>query len=149
MVSSQQNWTGGQDRQYEDLAPQQQAQLRPPIDSMDDLFKTHDLAYSAARVGLTQATAEATRARNEALRNATTREQVRDANKQYNDAVRDAQQQYRRALNQADSDLLRGLERLNDDSSHWNRPAPNPTMAAKKRSQAHRAISAQRSIRAD
>jgi hypothetical protein len=43
-------WTGGQLRPYEDLTPEQQANLAPPIDDQDACYMQHDLCYSRARV---------------------------------------------------------------------------------------------------
>jgi RHS repeat-associated protein len=43
-------WTGGQTVPYEDLSPQQQAKLAPPIDDQDACYEEHDLCYSRARV---------------------------------------------------------------------------------------------------
>jgi RHS repeat-associated protein len=143
------DWTGGQTRPYESLTPGQQAVLIAPIDSMDDLFQTHDLAYSAARVTERNAIDAATKARNEALKNASLPEQVAMANKISTKAIREAQSQCRRALNQADDNLLQGLSQLDSDPSRWQRPAPDAKQAAKRRPQAQKAISWQRKARAD
>ena len=43
-------WTGGQWKPYEDLTPDEQAHLAPPIDAQDACYQQHDLCYSRARV---------------------------------------------------------------------------------------------------
>jgi RHS repeat-associated protein len=113
------DWTGGQTRPYESLTPGQQAVLIARNDSMDDLFLTHDLAYSAARVTERNAIDAATKARNEALKNASSPEQVAIANTISTKAIREAQSQCRRVLNQADDNLLQGLSQLDSDPSRW------------------------------
>jgi hypothetical protein len=116
---------------------------------MDELFEAHDRAYSQARVNEQNAIGTASEKRNAALKEATSGRQIRDANRNYNKAVRDAQSQCRRAMSQADAALVNGLSQLDQDPGRWQSPAPDPTIAAKKRQQAIKLISTQRSMRAD
>jgi len=44
------DWTGGQTKPYEDLTPEEQKKLKPPIDAQDECYKQHDLCYSRCRV---------------------------------------------------------------------------------------------------
>jgi RHS repeat-associated protein len=44
------DWTGGQTRPYEDLTRAERSRLSPPIDSMDECFRQHDICYSVSRV---------------------------------------------------------------------------------------------------
>lgn len=43
-------WTGGQWKPYEDLTPDEQDHLAPPIDAQDACYQEHDRCYSRSRV---------------------------------------------------------------------------------------------------
>jgi len=110
------DWTGGQLRPYESLTGKQKQCLAPPIDSMDEAFKRHDLAYSAVRVALSKALESI-------KKNLSLSERERKI------AIRFQETLFEKAKDTIDGFLYQRLKALNNDPTLWPHPAPDPGLA--------------------